>query len=377
MATKLTSVQLRGWRSIADAWEPALRIGDINVLVGANGAGKSNLLSFFALLNAMMEGRLGEFVGLAGGADSQLTGGAWLSPVCTARLEFRSDSGTNAYGFSLAHAANNTFLFTDEYCEYEHQSSRPAKPFHVALGAGHFESRLRAASLDEGPEGKTASFIRSTLLGWRAYHFHDTSSRAGIKQHSEAGDNLYLRADASNLAAFLLRLRDESAESYERIRATINLAAPFFEDFVLEVEGRGASRVQLRWRQKGDDVVYGPHQISDGTLRFMCLTTLLCQPNLPRLIVIDEPELGLHPYAIQLLGEMLKDAAERAQVLVATQSPVLVDASASVEDLIVVEHVAGRSRFLRKEEKDLQAWLEDYSLGQIWMKNLLGGGPQA
>lgn len=346
---------------------------DLNFMLGANGAGKSNLLSFFALLNAMMEGRLGEFVGYAGGASSQLTGGPTRTPVCSARLVFESDKGTNAYGFTLAHAANDAFLFTHEYCEYS--SVGQVKPFRVELGAGHFESRLRAAGFEQGSEGKTASFIRGTLLGWRAYHFHDTSMKAGVKQTGETADNVYLRSDAANLAAFLLRLRDESPDEYRRIGATINLAAPFFDEFVLEPEGPGGSRVRLRWRQKGDQTVYGAHQISDGTLRFICLAVLLCQPSVPRMIIIDEPELGLHPVAIELLGSMLRSAATHAQILVATQSPVLVDVAASVEDLIIVEQRHGSSTFARKDPKELEVWFDEYSLGQIWMKNLLGGGP--
>src|SRR5262249_23593774 len=156
----------------------------------------------------------------------------------------------------------------------------------------------------------------------------------------------------------------ESAASYDLIRATIRLAAPFFEDFVLEPEGPGESKVRLRWRQDGDDVVYGAHQLSDGTLRLMCLATLLFQPSLPRLIVIDEPELGLHPYAIELLASMLRQASDKAQVVIATQSVPLVDALASPEELIVVDRKTGLSRFRRIDGDALQEWLEDYTLGQ-------------
>jgi predicted ATPase len=231
MPTKLRSLQLRGWRSISDAWEPAVDIGDLNVLLGANGAGKSNLLSFFALLNAIMEGRLGDFVGYAGGASSQLTGGPRRTPILTARLAFESDTGTNVYGFTLAHAAEDRFLFTDEYCEY--QASTRATPQRVSLGAGHFESRMRVASTQEGPDGDTARFTRKTLLGWRFYHFHDTSMTAAVKQQGEVADNIFLHADAANLAAFLLRMREERPASFDLVRATVSLAAPFFDEYLI------------------------------------------------------------------------------------------------------------------------------------------------
>ncbi len=376
MSTKLKKLELRGWRSIVDTGEPGIEIGDLNVLLGANGAGKSNLLSFFALLNASMEGRLNTFVGRdLGGASAQLAGGPRRTPVVVARIFFESDRGTNEYGFTLAHAADDRFLFTDEHCEYGAPGHE--HPIRVSLGAGHFESAMRAASQQEGPEGATARFIRATLLGWRFFHFHDTSARAAVKLAGEVSDNLHLRADASNLAAFLLKLRDESSVSYELIRATVGLAAPFFEDFVLEPEGPGGGLVRLRWRQKGDDIVYGAHQISDGTLRLMCLAALLLQPSLPRLIVIDEPELGLHPYAIELLATLLRQASEKAQVVISTQSVPLVDALVSPEELIIVDRQTGASRFRRVDGEALREWLEDYTLGQVWVKNLLGGGPRS
>ena len=375
MGTKLTNLQIRGFRSIVDASDPGIRIGDVNVLLGANGAGKSNLLAFFALLNAIMEGRLGVFVGRAGGASAQLSGGPKRTPVITARLSFESDTGTNEYGFSLAHAADDTLLFTEEYCEYR----SPTRPMaqRVSLGAGHFESRMRTAAMQDGPEANTARFIRNTMLGWRYYHFHDTSPTAGIMQHADLVDNEHLHADASNLGPILLRLRDDHVSAYDLVRATVNLAAPFFEDFLLEPEGPNGRKLRLRWRQKGDENVYGAHQLSDGTLRFICLATLLLQPSPPRMIVLDEPELGLHPYAIELLAAMLRQVSDQAQVVIGTQSVPLVDALGRIEDLIVVDRSTGGSRFRRIDGDSLAQWLEEYSLGQLWTKNLLGGGPRS
>ncbi|MFO0761670.1 MAG: AAA family ATPase [Byssovorax sp.] len=376
MPTKLKKLALRGWRSIVDTGEPGIEIGDLNVLLGANGAGKSNLLAFFALLNASMEGRLNTFVGQElGGASAQLAGGPRRTPVVVAKISFEGDSGSDEYGFTLAHAADDRFLFTDEHCG--HRAPDQERSILVPLGAGHFESAMRAASQQEGPDGATARFIRATLLGWRFFHFHDTSARAAVKLGGAASDNLYLRADASNLAAFLLKLREESPGSYKLIRATVGLAAPFFEDFVLEPEGPGGGMIRLRWRQKGDDVAYGAHQLSDGTLRLMCLAALLLQPSLPSLIVIDEPELGLHPYAIELLATLLRQASEKAQVVISTQSVPLVDALASPDELIVVDRQTGASRFRRIDGEALREWLEDYTLGQLWVKNLLGGGPRS
>jgi predicted ATPase len=132
----------------------------------------------------------------------------------------------------------------------------------------------------------------------------------------------------------------------------------------------------LNWRAKGADYEFGPHQLSDGTLRFTALATLLLLPMemLPGTIIIDEPELGLHPYAIKLLASLLADASERTQVLVATQSTALVD-EVRPEDVIVANLEEGATSLQRLDRESLADWLKDYSLSQMWESNLFGGRP--
>jgi predicted ATPase len=212
------------------------------------------------------------------------------------------------------------------------------------------------------------------LRGARVYHFHDTSAAAKVKQSGDLNDNEALRSDASNLAAFLFLLKSKHPESYRRIASTVRLAAPFFDDFRLRPSPFNEQKILLEWSEKNSDAYFNAHAFSDGTLRFICLATLLLQPELPSLIIIDEPELGLHPYAIQLLAGLVRSASQKAQVILSTQSVTLVN-QFSPEELIVVDRKDGASEFRRLSPQELESWLESYSLGELWEKNVLGGRP--
>ena len=189
-------------------------------------------------------------------------------------------------------------------------------------------------------------------------------------------DNIFLRPDASNLAAYLYRLVQEHPDVYNQIRKTVQLAIPFFDDFVLRPQSLPSEEQQIRllWQQQNSDYALWPSQLSDGSIRFICLTTALLQPDPPSTIIIDEPELGLHPYAITLLGSLMRSASTRMQIIVSTQSVPLLN-EFSIDDLIVVEREEGVSIFKRLDESDFQMWLEDYSVGELWEKNVLGGRP--
>jgi predicted ATPase len=222
---------------------------------------------------------------------------------------------------------------------------------------------------------QSAKALRQLLDQCLVYHFHDTSSKARIRQACYIRDNHALWADGGNLAPVLLRMQNYSNSAYRQIVGTIRLIAPFFDDFVLE-PGTGDKEIFLDWREVGSDQIFGPHQLSDGTLRAMCLITLLMQPEdqLPRLIVVDEPELGLHPYALNVVASLFKKASHHTQVLVSTQSTTFLD-NFDPENIIVVNRKGKESKFSRLDPENLEGWLDEYSLGEVWEKNVIGGGP--
>lgn len=365
----LRRVILNGFKSIK---KMDLELRPLNVLIGANGAGKSNLVSFFKMLNEMMAGRLQQYIGTSGRAHSILHFGPKVTPQMEATLEFEVDNGTDTYAMRLFHAAGDTLVFADETLEF--LQTGYTKPKVLSLGAGHQETRI---GLEADKGDSTAKVVRYLLNHCRVFHFHDTSSTARIRQYGYVGDNRWLMPDAGNLAAFLMRLRDmNDGSAYKRILSTIRLIAPFFDDFDLEPAGPNRQEIMLNWRDRWSDQIFGPHQLSDGTLRAMCLVTLLMQPEdeLPDLVVVDEPELGLHPYALNVIASLFKKASHHTQVLISTQSASFID-NFVVENVVVVNREDKESLFGRPDPAMLDAWLDEYSLGEVWEKNVIGGGP--
>ena len=373
--SRLTRLKLERYKSFRSE---EVTFGDVTVLLGANGAGKSNLVSFFGMLGFLSTGALQESIGRAGRSDSLLFAGRRTSPQLSAELEFvgtgaKGRSTTTTYQMRLGDAAPDTLIFLEERVRY-HRSDF-ASPRDILLGAGHRESRLK----EKEREGDTTCRILLHLLwGCRSYHFHDTSSEANVRRHHYVGDARYLRHDAGNLAAYLYMLEQTRPDCYRRIVDTVRLVFPTFEDFSLAPSPTNTREIILNWREEDRlDHLFGPHQLSDGSLRFMALATLLLQPpdKLPNVIILDEPELGLHPYAISVLAAMVRSAATRVQIVLATQSPRLVD-EFEANDIVVLE-AKGRSgtKCQRPHPDELAEWLEEYSLGELWEKNHFGGRP--
>lgn len=361
--SQLDRFKVEGFKSIRDA---EVKLRPLNVLIGANGAGKSNFISLFDLLNSLVEERLQSFVGRAGGADALLHFGQKHTSEIKLELWF----GANGYKCVLTPSAKDTLIFEEEVA-YFWRKGYP-QPYSDSLGSGHTESRLS----EWATTYHVVQHVLEKMSQWQVYHFHDTSESARIKKLGDIDDNEELRADASNLAAFLYRLKEQHAPQYRQIVKTIRLAAPFFDDFNLRPSRLNEGKIQLEWREQDSDAYFNARSLSDGTLRFICLTTLLLQPKelLPSTVLIDEPELGLHPYAISLLASMLRSTATKTQVIVSTQSVPLVN-QFSPEDLIVVDRKDGQSVFKRLNEEEIASWLDEYGLGDLWEKNVLGGRP--
>ncbi len=367
----LKRLKLSGFKSIK---ELDLEMRPLNILIGANGVGKSNLISFFKMLNEMMAGRLQQYIGISGGAQTLLHFGAKVTSQIEAQLEFEVEQGNDLYDLRLSHAPSDTLVFTKERLSFvpiNQKTIPPNKSKIDSLGTGHQETKIGKAAEKKMP---TATQIEYLLSRCRVYHFHDTSSTAGVRQACYVGNNRMLFPYAENLAALLLRFRDENdSKAYQRIVSTVRLIAPFFDDFDFRTEN---NRVMLEWRHQGSDQIFGAHQLSDGTLRAICLTTLLLQPvgELPELIIVDEPELGLHPYALNIVASMFSEASQNTQILISTQSSPFLD-NFEPEDVITIDREERESKFTRLNSIDLEVWLEEYSLGEIWEKNIINGGP--
>lgn len=362
----LKNITIDGYKSIRHM---SLELRPLNVLIGANGAGKSNLLSFFKLLSEMRRGRLEKFVGQSGGANSLLFYGAKTTRQFGAVLELKTPVERSEYAFQLAFSAGDKLTFGEEKLHFEDLILEDG-PQTKDFGGGHFESKL-ADAVEPGIRG-VDTFQRG-LRYCGPFQFHDTSDSATVRLYSPVANDRPLRNDAGNLAAVLNRLRRTNC--YKRIVGTIRQIAPWFDDFVLQTQPE-SGRILLKWRDRHDDIVFDASSLSDGTLRAIALITLLQQPEeeLPALVVIDEPELGLHPSAIVVLGALLKKASYHCQVIVATQSTFLLD-QFEAEDVVVVDREGPESKFRRLDSAQLDEWLAEYCLSELWEKNVLGGGP--
>ena len=366
---KIKTIKLKGYKSFRDA---VVHFSDVTVLLGANGAGKSNLVSFFRMLNFVSTGALQDYIGRSGGADSLLHYGRKTTTQIEADIEFSGDDSTTHYIIRLADAAPDTLIFTDERAIF--QRSDYPQPQDIPLGAGHKESELK----EKAQADKTCKVLFSMLSRCRVFQFHDTSETAKIRKSGYIEDGNYLRSDAGNLAAYLKMLRMTYSDCYQRIVDTVALVFPSFGDFVLQPSPGSDKYILLNWKEEGHaDYLLGPHQLSDGTLRFMALATLFLQPTakMPSVIVLDEPELGLHPYAISVLAGLVKSAAVETQVIMATQSPRLVDEFDPSQIVVLEADKESGTKCKQLEAPKLSEWLDEYSMGELWEKNIFGGRP--
>jgi len=366
---RLEKISIQGFKSIQ---EQTLELGKLNVFIGGNGAGKSNLIQAFRFLREIVRGNLSTY-SLERGADSLLFLGRKYSPNMVLHVEFGDPDSLNAYRIHLKPTDEDSLIVSDETVYFQNRT-RFSKPFNRVINSGSKEAVVGTS------DDRVAKYVRRDLESYYVYHFHDTSDNAAAKQPGPLQDNRVLRPDAGNLAAFLYALKETHLDHYRNIEGVIRQIAPFFDRFNLAPSQLNPEKIRLEWLEKGSDAYFNAMALSDGTLRFMCLATLLLQPRLPAVVLIDEPELGLHPSAISLLAELLRHAAEQTQVIVSTQSVTLVN-QFSPEEVWTVERRDLATVFEHLGKRDLGNWLEVYegcegfSLGELWEKNVIGGRP--
>ncbi len=356
---KIQTLTVHGYKSIRSI--DRLELRDLNIIIGANGAGKSNFVSLFQFIGRLARDELDDTVVSLGGLDKILYFGPRMTPQLG--VYFRSD--TNVYTANLIPTPDGTLMFRNQklFAGGETSPSLPA-----------VDSMLEARKQSPEAPDRIRPLIYNMLSDWRVYHFHDTSTFAPLRRSSSLTEPEQLAADGGNLPAFLYFLQEKHPATFGMLLDTVRLIAPFLGTFVLRPEALNKDLIRLRWRHVGRDELFDVSDLSDGTLRFIALAALLLQPEPPSTIVLDEPELGLHPAAIGLLAALMHQAAPNVQIIAATQSPTLVN-HFGWEDFIVVDRLADASRFRRLTEDEVRPWMEDFAMGEIWEKNIVGGRP--
>ena len=345
-----------------------LELKPINILIGANGAGKSNFVSFLKMTNQIYEQRLQEYIG--NDIDSLLYFGRNNSEHIYGLIDFNN---TNAIYFWIFPETQNNKGYIkhlgDYWNGYKNQDKNYPEWHQLTWESDIEESGIREFSQPR------ASFVRFYLKSFKVYHFHDTGEKSPMKRMNKINDNRYLRENGENLASYLYYLQQKHPKEFSLIESTIRSVAPFFDRFDLAPDRSNEENIELRWLDKGSDSYFNAYNLSDGTLRFMALTTLLLQPHPSKTIIIDEPELGLHPFAINKLSAMMRQASSKgSQIIVSTQSVSLMD-NFEPEEIIAVDRIDNQSVFNRLNSEELKGWLEDYTLGELWNKNLIGAMP--
>ena len=360
----LKKLTIKNFKSIR---EQTIEPGLLNIFIGGNGVGKSNLIEVFRFLREIANQNLGGYTAQKGGADKLLYFGRKKSPEMEIALEFGEGDKSNAYDIKIQGADDDSLVIWSEKVFY-HEKKTYKNTWDKTLSAYAKESKLSQTN------HICARQVMGDLDSYRVYHFHDTSDTAAVKATCDIQDNRFLRPQAENLAAFLYWLQEKKPDHFQNIVETVRQVAPFFGAFVLAPSKLNESKIMLEWREKGSDAYFNASSFSDGTLRFICLATLLLQPQYPAVILLDEPELGLHPAAITLLAELISSAATRTQVIVSTQSVTLVN-QFEPEHVWSVDREDGQSVFRQLSRTDMSAWLDDYSLGELWEKNVIGARP--
>ena len=360
----LEKLTIKNFKSIR---EQTLALGKLNVFIGGNGAGKSNLIEAFRFLREIVNQNLAGYTGIKGGADTLLYFGRKRSPEMSFGLEFGEGDTSNAYSVELRSTDEDSLMISDETAYY-HERKKYPKPFDKAVSSFSKESKLKTV------DHICTRQVMRDLDSYRVYHFHDTSDTAGVKGTCDLDDNRVLRPQAENLAAFLYWMQQKQPDHFANVQDTLRQIAPFFQELRLAPRKLNETKILLEWKEKGSDAYFNAASMSDGTLRFLCLTTLLLQPELPAVVLLDEPELGLHPAAVTLLADLISSASTRTQVIVATQSVTLVN-QFEQDSVWTVDRKDNQSVFTHLSSEDMTAWLDGYALGELWEKNVLGARP--
>lgn len=356
-------IEIKGYKSIKHL---KLELRPINILIGSNGSGKSNFISFFKLLNALFNKRLQKFI-IDEKADNILYFGRRTTKQLYGKLIFTSDAGitNNAYHFTLVQDKVGGLFIDKEAAGYNVLRDNDSRNYFDNQDLDESKTALSNYPRDK--------YLNKYMSSLSIFHFHDTSSTSMLRKESDVQDNIYLKYDGRNLAAFLYFIKVKHEKIYARIIATVKSIAPYIDKFILEPSTLNKNEIELRWVDTDDsESNFSAYHLSDGTIRFIALATVLLQPNPPSVIIIDEPELGLHPLAIAKLAGMIQSASTRTQVIISTQSANLIDYF-EPEDVITVDKSAEekQSVFTRLEAENLELWSNDYSLGDLWQRNII------
>ena len=384
MAAGFSRLQVSGFRRLRALDLP---MAPLNVMIGANGVGKSSVLEVLDLLAASAEGSLESTVSQAGGIFSLVT-----QDGCTDRihlavempvedqqpLHYDLEIVPEGLGFTVrrelltqqqAESAAQPFKFIDVRGANVHYHDPGAKQLlRPTWDYKRSETALsQVPKMYRTPEGFRTLLEDSTQI----YHALDVSTRSPVRVPQSLQPAPTPGSDGEDLLSCLYSMRETERDRFEAVENALRVAFPTFERIDLPLVAAGS--VTLAWKDRNFPKPFYPHQLSEGTLRFLWLATLLQSPGLPKVTLIDEPEVSLHPEMLSLLVELMREASSRTQLVVATHSDRLVRFLRPEEVVVCDLDEDGGMAVRRASDLNLAAWLEEYTLDQIWGMGRLGG----
>lgn len=394
--TRLTELSCWGFRSYPDRdMVRALTMTPLSVLIGPNSSGKSNLLDMLLLISEAADQKLSDGVRRRNGMRSILwQNGAkefgW-ELVLAAEGAFAAEEGPLHYRVVVRPRGESPSIALEEVAVEAKSGTR------VLLSAMNGAVRLRAEGKPQlGPETPltsdselaisqirdpqnypTLSRLRDYLASWAIYREFLTDEQSKMRQPQVASADTQLQPHGENLIAVLHQINNRTQyRPYNTgIRELLRLAFEDFEELYFPAEPGASGKIGLAWKDRSLSGDLDVSQLSDGMLRFLALSTLLAAPDLPPLVCVDEPEIGLHPALLHLVAGMAEKASARTQVILTTHSTQLINSLSRPEYVTVVERDKGATTLRRLDAGKLGAWLRDFTLGELWLQGEIGGRP--
>jgi len=379
---KIKRIRIAGFRRLRDV---EIEMRSMMVLIGANGVGKTSILDSVSLLSASA----------AGGMNKALNSIGGMADICThgypKKTSFEADLDCPGYKplqYELElEAKGQGYSISREKLAQDREGGRPGPFLHIDsiydnikyydiedrhLIQHDWEHNPLESSLSQVEKMfKQPRELQNTLSSITQYHALDVGARAPVKLPQQMKPALLPGEDGEDLIPFLYNLRESDRDRFEAIEDTLRVAFPSFEN--LNFPPVAAGMLSLTWKERTfRDPIYA-HQLSEGTLRFLWLISLLHSPNLSTITMIDEPEVSLHPELLNILADLMREASNRTQIIVATHSDRLIRFLEDREVVVMDIDEDGYASAQWADKMDLHEWLKDYCLDEVWRMGRMGG----
>ena len=381
-------IHIQGFRRLFDV---DIKLNPLNVLIGANGSGKTSILDVLSLLANSASGKLNECLSELGGIEANLSN---LSMANASKARFMS--------FELAmHVPHEepleyqlgivpqgvTHQIGEEVLSKTQDTPPPLKYIKARLdNVSYYDTKgtqkgpirpnwdynSKESALSQVPKMlREPEDFRKRLASSTHYHVLDVSRRAPIRLPQQMRDATLPGHDGEDVVSCLYTIRETDPDRFELIESTLRAGFPYFER--MNFPPVAAGTLAMTWKDRSSKHPFYMHQLSEGTLRFLWLVTLLQSPGLTEVTMIDEPEVSLHPELLSLLADLLRDASNRTQLIVATHADRLVRFLQPSEILTINTNDEGTSEVIRADELDLENWLKEYTMDEVWRMGRIGG----